>query len=196
MDKIEIFDLEIDREDEESGVDFIALVDHPAIESNWLAFNKIKQRFNIDDEEKRIVSGYAMIADLPIPRIDEAGEKFYVKFREDVIRDIVYKFFENQHTSNINEMHDPRKVVDGVFVFESILIDSKRGTKAPSNFEEVPDGSWWVSMRVENDEVWEKIKAGEFQGFSVEGMFNQPKGKLTEEEIIERVREVIKNHRE
>jgi hypothetical protein len=39
MEKIEVFELVIDTDDE-SGVTAIALVDQPAIESNWMAFSK------------------------------------------------------------------------------------------------------------------------------------------------------------
>ena len=76
MEKSELLELIIDEEDE-SGVDYIALVDSPAIESNWMAFNKedVKQIFQIQDEEKRIVSGYFMKADLPIIRLNDKNEK-------------------------------------------------------------------------------------------------------------------------
>ena len=78
-DKTELLELIIDEEDE-SGVDYIALVDHPAIMSNWQSFSKdkLKQSFKIQDEDKRIVSGYFMKADLPIIRLNDQYEKYYV----------------------------------------------------------------------------------------------------------------------
>jgi len=88
---MELLELIIDEEDE-SGVDFIALVDQPAVEKLWLAFNKQKEidlQFKIQDTEKRIVSGFFMIADLPIMRMNENGEKFYVVFKKDTINKIV-----------------------------------------------------------------------------------------------------------
>jgi hypothetical protein len=82
MEKIEVFELVIDTDDE-SGVTAIALVDHPAIDSNWMAFSQqTEYKFNVKDEEKRIIEGYFMVADLLIPRIGENGEKFFVKFSE------------------------------------------------------------------------------------------------------------------
>jgi hypothetical protein len=65
MNKLPVIYLTID-EDHETGLDAISLVDHPAIERNWMAFNK-KQKFALN-EEKRIVSGAAMVADYPIYR--------------------------------------------------------------------------------------------------------------------------------
>ena len=155
---MKILELIIDEnQEDESGVDYIALVDSPAIQSNWMAFNeqkKLELKFKIQDEEKRIVSGYFMIADLPIARMDDEGKMFYVVFRKDTIEKIVNKFMRNGFNANINLMHDSNAIANGVYVIESLIIDTERGIKAPEGFEKVPNGSWWGSMRVENDEIW------------------------------------------
>ena len=197
MEKSELLELIIDEEDE-SGVDFIALVDNPAIESNWQSFNKedIKQIFQIQDEEKRIVSGYFMKADLPIIRLNDKNEKYYVVFRRETIEKIVNKFFKNGYNANVNLMHDNNLQAKGVYVIESLIIDSKRGTKAPEGFEDAPDGSWFGSMRVENDEVWQMVKDGTFKGFSVEGMFGQDKTVKYPTNLIKKIRDVVKRYKE
>ena len=189
MDKeLEIIELVIDDGGEVSA---IALVDMPAIESNWMAFSK-QQSFRIENEEKRIVSGYLMKADLPILRLD-GDREFYVVFRKDTIKDIVFKFMKEGLNDSTNLMHNSNEVAEGVFLFESLLIDSERGIKAPNNFEDAPDGSWWGSMRVENDEIWKDIKEGKFRGFSVEGMFKEGKSKSMEEQKIEKIKELLKD---
>lgn len=197
MEKSELLELIIDEEDE-SGVSMIALVDTPAIESNWMAFNKedIKQIFQIQDEEKRIVSGYFMKADLPIIRLNDKNEKYYVVFRRETIEKIVNKFFKNGYNANVNLMHDNNLQAKGVYVIESLIIDSKRGTKAPEGFEDAPDGSWFGSMRVENDEVWQMVKDGTFKGFSVEGMFGQDKTVKYPTNLIKKIRDVVKRYKE
>lgn len=197
MEKSELLELIIDEEDE-SGVSMIALVDTPAIESNWMAFNKedIKQIFQIQDEEKRIVSGYFMKADLPIIRLNDKNEKYYVVFRRETIEKIVNKFFKNGYNANVNLMHDNNLQAKGVYVIESLIIDSKRGTKAPEGFEDAPDGSWFGSMRVENDEVWQMVKDGTFKGFSVEGMFGQDKTIKYPTNLIKKIRDVVKRYKE
>lgn len=151
----------------------IALVDEPAIESDWIAFDKIKQRFQIESKDKRIVSGYAMIADLPIPRRDVDGTEFNVVFRKDSIQRIALNFFKNGLTANTNTNHQTGKFTQDVFVFESILIDSDRGMKAPDRFEQEADGSWFISMKIDNDEIWKSVLDGTFKGFSVEGLFEE-----------------------
>lgn len=194
MKNTELLELIIDEEDE-SGVDFIALVDSPATESLWLSFNK-QQEFKIEDEEKRIVSGYFMKADLPIIRLNDNNEKYYVVFRRDTIEKIVNKFFKNGLNANVNLMHDNNLQAKGVYVIESLIIDSKRGIKAPKGFEDAPDGSWWGSMRVENDEIWAMVKDGSFRGFSVEGMFGQAKTIKYPVTLINKIREVVKKYKQ
>ena len=196
---MKILELVIDEnQEDESGVDYIALVDAPAIQSNWMAFNeqkKVELKFKIQDEEKRIVSGYFMIADLPIARMDDEGKMFYVVFRKDTIEKIVNKFMRNGFNANINLMHDSNAIANGVYVIESLIIDTERGIKAPEGFEKVPNGSWWGSMRVENDDIWEQVLNGEFKGFSVEGMFGQDKDFELPEKVINKIKEVIKKYK-
>lgn len=158
--------------------------------------DKYRQEFKIEDEEKRIVSGYFMKADLPIIRLNDDNEKYYVVFRKDTIEKIVNKFFKNGLNSNVNLMHDNNLQAKGVYVIESLIIDSKRGIKAPKGFENAPDGSWWGSMRVENDEIWSMVKDGSFKGFSVEGMFGQAKTVKYPVSLINKIREVVKKYKQ
>ena len=192
----EILELIINEEDDDSGISFISLVDQPATEKLWLKFNKQKPlnfEFKIQDEDKRIVSGYFMVADLPIPRLNDLNEKFFVVFKKDTINKIVNKFFKQGYSNKINLMHDQE--MDGVYVIESLIIDNERGSVAPKEFEKVPNGSWWGSMRVENNEVWELVKTGQVKGFSVEGMFGQDKSRNIQEKIINKIRDVISNYK-
>jgi hypothetical protein len=197
---MKILELVIDEnQEDESGVDYIALVDEPAIQSNWMAFNeqkKVELKFKIQDKEKRIVSGYFMISDLPIARIDDEGKMFYVVFRKDTIEKIVNKFMRNGFNANINLMHDSNAIANGVYVIESLIIDTERGIKAPEGFEKVPNGSWWGSMRVENDEIWEQVLNGEFKGFSVEGMFGNAQDIELPEKVIKKIQDVVKKYKE
>ena len=193
MEKIEVFELVIDTDDE-SGVTAIALVDQPAIESNWMAFSKQSEyKFNVKDEEKRIIEGYFMVADLLIPRIGENGEKFFVKFSAKTIEQIREKQSRLGLNNNFNLMHDPRQIAEGVYMLDNLIIDNERGKVAPKEFEKVPNGSLWGSAKVDNDEIWEQVKNGEFTGFSVEGMFKQLEPVTMDEDLINKLRETIQD---
>ena len=146
------------------------------------------QKFAIQDEEKRIVTGAAMIADLPIYRRDDIRGEYYVVFDKESIFKIAKKWARGNKYDAVNT-HHRTPIMDGVSLFESYIIDRERGVMPPKGFEEVADGSWFVSYLVDNDDVWARVKEGEFKGFSVEGVFDFPEEK--DEQILEALKEVL-----
>jgi len=179
-------------DDENAGVDFIALVDNPAIEINWLAFDKSKEIKFVAKEDRKIISGPLMLAETPIYRRDAGGE-YNVVFDAQTIEKIAQRYFKNQFTSNINEMHDPKKKVEGVHMFESFIIDESRGIRTPEGFDKLPEGSWFGSFKVDNQEVWDDfIKTGIFKGFSVEGVFNYEPIEMHDHVAIDAIIEALK----
>lgn len=191
MGKFPIYKLRITETDTETGVEYIALVDSPAIEKNFMAFDSFKELFQVKNQEQRIVSGALMVANLPIYRRDEQYGEYFVVFDKETISKIVHKFFKKKNTANVNLMHDPSKKVEDVYMFESFIIDRTKGINPPAGFEKLPDGSWFGSFKVNNDEVWEQIKAGEFKGFSVEGIFQHEFVYDSETVFIDNLREVL-----
>lgn len=193
IDKLPIYRFVVS-EDDEAQLDAIAFVDEPAIEMNWQAFNSKQYSFKADNE-KRIISGPLMVADLPIYRRTEEGE-YYGLFKAEDIYNLRNKFFKQGKSNLVNEMHDSNKMIDGVYMVESFLIDSERGINAPKGYQ-LTDGSWFGSYKVDNDEIWNDfIKSGEFKGFSVEGIFNTVKISEKPQNIIEQIIEIIKNTNE
>ncbi len=168
-----LYKLIINEDDQDStGVMAVALVDNPAIEINWMAFNK-NQKFKATDNEKRIISGVLMVAGQKIYRKDDQIGEYEVLFDSETIGKIVQKYFRQGNTSSVNLMHDESNKVKGVYMIESFIIDKERGINTPKGFDSLPDGSWFGSFKVDNDELWnEYIKTGVFKGFSVEGFFN------------------------
>jgi hypothetical protein len=178
--------------DDDEGVEFVSIVDDPAIESGFQKFKKDDFKFKIQNKEKRIVSGYFMISDLPMLR-QRNDTVYYCVFRRHTIEKIVNKFMKEGLTNQTNLMHD--STADGVYIIESLIIDSERGVAAPESFEKVPNGSWWGSMRVENDDVWNSVLDGSFKGFSVEGIFSSSKELDLQTRIIAKIRAVIKGYK-
>jgi len=189
-----IYQLEIsDDLNDGAEVDFVALVDRPAIERNFLKFKEARSNFAIQSEERRIVSGALMLADTPIYRNDSNGE-YYVTFTPGTIEKIAQKFFKKGYQSNVNLMHDGNQEVEGVTMFESWIKDSSRGVAPMKGFEDAPEGSWFGSFKVENEDVWTRVKSGEFKGFSVEGVFNYKKEKApmsVEEALWSQIVEIL-----
>jgi hypothetical protein len=150
-----------------------------------------KQSFSIQDEEERIITGALMLADTPIYRNDGNGE-YYVVFGKDTIKKIAQKYFKKGYQNNVNLMHDSGQVMDGVTMFESWIVDEKRGVKPMKGFEDVKEGSWFGSFKVENEEVWNMIKDGKVKGFSVEGIFNYSKPISKEEKMMDEIIDILK----
>lgn len=156
----------------ELEVNFIGLVDRPAIERNFQAFNEQKQKAKfILNEEKRIISGPAMIADMPLYRKDDSLGEYYVIFGKQEIQTIVEKFCAKGYLKNFNLFHNEQQQVEDVTIFNSFISDKELGISPMTGFEDVPDGSWFISAKVNNQEVWNKVKDGTIKGFSVEGLF-------------------------
>lgn len=187
--EVPVYKLTIKEDDINSGVDFIALVDSPAILRNFLAFAK-HEKF-VANEEKRVVTGPLMIPEIPIYRRDEGGE-FYVVFGRDTIYQIAQKFMKELRNDKVNQMHQPDQKVEGVYMFESFIINSERGINTPKGFEHLPDGTWFGSYKIDNDEVWQQVKDGTFNGFSVEGFFEMNMERVTDDALLTKVIDIIK----
>ena len=183
-----IYEMVISDTADNSGVDYVALVDEPAIEERgmWMMFDKQKEFKFKGEPDKQIISGFAMVADMPIYRTDARGE-YYVVFKKEVIESILKKFAKNNYFNNVNAMHQDDMKVEGVYMIESFLIDSTKGINTPKGFAKAPDGSWYVSYYVENKQLWDEfLKTGIFKGFSVEGMFGyqlEQKHRVNKEEL-------------
>jgi hypothetical protein len=147
----------------------ISLVSVPAIEEEFLLFNNMDLKFKTLDEDKRIVTGPAMRPDIHIPRKGDGGELYYGFFSQDTVRKAAELFFKkNSNANNTNLEHEFE--IDGIYVFESWIVEDPEMDKAKAlGFTDVRKGDWWVSMKVENENVWNNyLKSGLIRGFSVE----------------------------
>ena len=195
--KLPVFKLRIKQEDESAqAVEYVALVDEPAIEMDWQEFSK-QYGFSAE-KERRLLMGALMVADMPIyrkgriPNTDEMGE-YYVMFDKQTIYDIVQKFFRNGYTSNFNIMHDSNQRIKDVYMIESMIVDSSRGVSAPQAFTGISEGSWITTVKVDNEEIWQEyVKTGKLKGFSVEGIFSPEYVESKDEQILETIADIVK----
>lgn len=148
-------------------IDKMSLVEFPAVEENFLCFTKDSQlQFSVD-EEKRIVFGVALRADYPIYRVDNLGREYYVVFEKEAIEELMLNFLTSTNNAvNLEHTYD----TDKVKIVYSFIKDTEKGLN-PINFTDVEEGSWFVGYKILDDALWQQCKNGEFNGFSVEGMF-------------------------
>lgn len=167
------------------GIEIISLVDRPAVEKDFIAFNEEKVKFAVN-EEKRIITGVALIPDQKVYRRNEKGEEYYISFTKEAVEHLAVKFFADHNSTNVNLQHEFD--VEGCVYFESYLVNKERGIY-PTEFGDLPDGTWIVSCKIFNDGVWELIKKGVLRGFSIEGVLNvvkdEPKVIDTLEDLME-----------
>lgn len=159
--------------DEDTGMFTISLVDMPAVESDFLCFNKDHKvlNFRVDNEEKRIVTGVIMRADYPIYRIAPDGYEYYITFNKETIEKMVEKWLKEGLQSNVNLQHNSDAYVNDVLLKEVYFKDNNRGI-SPKGFDTIEDGSLFATYHILNDEVWNSIKDGSYKGFSLEGRFD------------------------
>src|SRR3990167_4025668 len=193
MKKIPVYKLRINEDDtDKSQVEYIALVDEPAVMSNWIAFNKV-QRF-ASDLERNLIMGVAMIANMPIFRRDEKMGEHYVVFDKEEIMKVVQKFFRKGYQGNFNLSHDPNQKKSGLYIIESFIIDESRGVAPPAPFAGISDGSWIITVKVDNPEVMQNfIKTGEVKGFSIEGIFGYEDFGESDEKALEEIIEIVQS---
>lgn len=154
---------------------------------------KMSNQFQVVSEDERIISGPLMLADQLIYRNNDQFGEHYVKFSRETIKAIAIKFSKRKYQQNVNIMHDSNKIVDGVTMFESFIVDKKRGIMPMAGFEDVADGSWFGSFYVENPKVWDSIKAGGLKGFSVEGFFDYEPAQSPEEQALQKIAKLLES---
>ena len=213
--KRRLVELVIDEESERFGVEAISLVEFPAIEENWVFFNKdnFLSLAKLVDEKKTLV-GAVLIPEKEIPRYDqELDEEYVVYFSKETIKQAQELFMSSLRNNNATYEH--KVPIQGLSVVESwIKEDEKYDKSSQFGFDKMPIGTWFVKMKIDNDEVWEKVKNKEVKGFSIEGYFTDKlieatmhdfkkkkykkkkkkyydKDSLTDEDLLDRIRMII-----
>lgn len=162
----------------------ISLVKYPAIESNWLCFAKDFKSYIFSSDEKHIVTGAVLIPEQRIYRRDEYGE-YFVYFSADTIRTIVEQYFNSFKNKSFTLEHSDN--TNDVTVVESWIKESETDKSVALGID-CPVGTWFISAKVNSDDLWQRIKSGEFNGFSVAGLFNTD---TIENQIIREAEELI-----
>lgn len=157
--------------------------------------NEMSKQHFATDNEKHIVLGPAMIPDQKIFRKDALGNPYYVFFSPETIRMIAEKYMRNKYTDNNDTMHDGKAIKD-IHVLESWIKEDQQDKSNKYGFENLPIGTWFVSMKVNNPKVWEEVKQGKLNGFSVSGYFEEVAQFSREEMFLYKVAEILKKVKE
>lgn len=168
---LDTIELLIDEEDDKPGVFAISLVDEPAIESDFVALSKQKVEMKVHDEDQRIAVGLILIPDKKIYRKDEDGYEYNILFSKDTVKKASELYLKRMRQHNTTEQH--KDIITDVFLAQSWIVEDPEMDKINLFGIEAPKGSWAGVMKVENDEVWARVKEGKMLGFSIEGLFDR-----------------------
>jgi hypothetical protein len=164
-------ELLIDETEEITGIEAVSLVRFPAIETDFVYLSKVKDNrmaFAMD-EDKRLLVGPALIPEKLIMRLDEDDKEYDVFFSKETVRQAMELFMREARTNEHTLEHNSK--IEGVTVVESWLVEDSVKDKSSLYGFDLPVGSWMLSVKVNNLDVWEKVKAKEVRGFSIEGYF-------------------------
>jgi hypothetical protein len=191
---MKVLELIIDEKDLKNGVNAVSVVESPAIEENFVALAKHEVELKEIDTEKRILMGAALIPNKKIYRRNKE-EEFYIYFSEDTVRRAMELFFINGNQSSATFEH--KEAITGMTAVESWLIEDEKMDKSQLYGFNLPKGTWMISMKVENDEVWQDVKDGKVKGFSIEGYFadkmpDSPREEQEKHAIIEQLKNLLK----
>ena len=184
--------IELTLEELEQGIDATALVENPAIQRNWMAFKEHKSyEFKTHNEEKRILAGALMVADFPMYR-NMNGKEFFVKFSSETIEQLADRMVLNNKLTAFNFEHDAKKELADMHIQQFFIINTELGVNTPIGFEELPNGSLFAFVKVNNEQVWnDYVKTGIVKGFSIEGNF-ATKEEFSEQQIINELEQINK----
>jgi hypothetical protein len=148
----------------------VSLVSEPAIESNFIFFDKENVQFAALNDEKRLVMGAILIPNKQILRIDGEGKPYHVFFKPETIKKLSEMYLKKKYTDKSTLEHNEK--INGVTLVESWIKESITKDKSALYNLNVPVGTWMGTFKIDNDEIWnDYIKTGEVKGFSIEGLF-------------------------
>ena len=197
-----ITELIISDENAELSIDCISLVSQPAIEVDFVYMDKQKKNLTmskVDEFSKEIISP-ALIPDKPIFRYDpNTDEEFHVYFSKKTVKQAseMYLRYNNHHKATYQ--HEER--IGGILTTESWIIEDPENDKSNIYGYKLKKGTWMVKMKIENEEIWSKIRDGELRGVSIEGFFvdrlqaMSKESTPTDAEILSALNEIINSQK-
>ena len=167
-------------------VQAISLVDYPAIEADFVALSK-QLPIQLSTDKMELI-GPVLIPDKLIYRRLE-GREFYISFDAETIEQLANDYLANGFQYNFTLDHKA-ETSDVVVVQSWVTLEDG----------EYPKGTWMIKAKVNNEDLWQSIKSGEFKGFSIESVVELDKSinefdfssQMSTEELFEKIKELFK----
>lgn len=184
-------------DDEMLGVHAMSIVEFPAIEVDFIALEQANRvKMAEVDTERRMLFGPALIPEMHILRIDEqTQEEYYITYPRKEVEKCAHLFLKkNLHHNHTLEHMVP---VTGMYVAENWVKEGPSDKSVQLGFD-LPDGTWMIGVKVDDDNIWQDIKQGQFRGFSIEAFFKEIPANLSsqslEQKFIQEFEEALRSN--
>ena len=186
METIELFIAD----EAKDGVFAVSLVEEPAIEEDFVALSTDRIELKVADEERKVVVGLALVPEKKIYRFMK-GKEFNIFFSKETISKAQELYMKKLNLNNVTAEHEEK--VTGASVIESWIVEDSKNDKTNLYNLKATEGSWAIMMKIDNEELWAKVKSGEFKGFSIEGIFGgfEQLEASKDKDIVEQIKELI-----
>lgn len=199
---IPTYEFKID-DSQEAGVKAISLVDDPAMQSMFVAFenDKPKPKYFKSEEYEQVVFGVALQPDFPIYRVDNDGYEYYGVFSKQTIKQIVHKFHRELQSNKMNIMHSDWAYIDA-YMFSDYIVDSELQLQDLKNkgITDAKIGSWIVAYKIEDPKAFKLVLEGKLKGFSIEAYLDAIlvpfKNKLVDNKLKKEMKKINKSLKE
>jgi hypothetical protein len=168
-DKLKLIEYGLGEEEDNMGVYAVSLVSEPAIMVDFVALSKANLLLaRVEDGEKRMLYGPALIPNQPIVRYDGNNEKYFITYSKETIEQTAQEFLKRNMHHNHTIQHE--MPVNNLTVVESWVTTGAHDKSMNYGFD-LPEGTWMIGVKVDDDKTWQAVKNGEVKGFSIEGWF-------------------------
>lgn len=162
----------------------VSLVDEPAVESEFVYMSKQdgrKEYVSLENNEKKMVYSATLVPDKPIYR-NLDGEEFDVIFTAAAIERMAKNFMKAGFNHDWSLDHDGQSVSGLTAVECWIKSDMEKDKSVAIGLDpELPVGTWFLGLSVDNPDVWKAIKEGTWHGFSVEALITLDEIKMAKD---------------
>jgi hypothetical protein len=177
---MKLYELKI--EDNEDEVFAISLVESPAIESDFIFFDKEEVMFAATDKEQQMIIGAILLPEKRILRVDGEGQPYHVYFTKETVKKIAQNYLMKKYTDKATLEHDMS--IKGVHLVESWIKDGKLD-KSNNYGLNLPEGAWIGMFKITDPKIWKDyVKTGKVKGFSIEGLFTHNLIHASKEDIL------------
>ena len=99
---------------------------------------------------------------------------------------------KSKNNLTLAKVDSEKREISGVLTVESWIIEDPKMDKSRLYGFELKRGTWMVKMKIENDDLWSKVKDGSIKGLSIEGYFTSKFQQMQEEEKEPTSEEILK----